>query len=108
MKTVAVDFARKLKISVPGWETTGVAGKEWFRGFMKRHPTFSIRKPEATSVQRATAFNRINVALFFNNLKMLYARHQLEAVKVWNMDETGITTVQTPNRVLSRKGTLVA
>lgn len=101
---LAYQFALHLKIPVSDWEKIEIAGKEWFCGFMKRHPNLAIRKQEATSVQRATTFNRTNAAMFFNNLKIVYARHNFKAANVWNMDETGVTTVQTPDRVLSRKG----
>lgn len=104
IKTLAFQYARKLEIAVPGWEEKQHAGTEWFRCFMKRHPTLSIRKPEATSLQRATAFNRVNVGNFFNNLKKVYERYHFDAARVWNMDETGVTTVQTPSRVISRRG----
>jgi hypothetical protein len=40
---------------------------DWMQSFMKRHPRFSNRKPENTSIARSSAFNKANVEDFFNN-----------------------------------------
>ena len=45
-----------------------MAGKEWFAAFMKRNPEIMVRLPEETSINRATAFNKIAVRKFFNKL----------------------------------------
>ena len=45
-----------------------MAGVDWFNAFMKRHPELSIWKPQATSLARATAFNKTTVEEFLNNL----------------------------------------
>uniref|UniRef100_A0A1B0CX45 HTH CENPB-type domain-containing protein n=1 Tax=Lutzomyia longipalpis TaxID=7200 RepID=A0A1B0CX45_LUTLO len=80
-----------------------MAGKEWFGSFVQRH-NLSIRKPEATSLQRATAFNKFNVGLFFEKLKSLYEKYSFDPGCVYNMDETAITTVQVPSKVVSHRG----
>ncbi|KAJ8874243.1 hypothetical protein PR048_025086 [Dryococelus australis] len=42
------------------WKVGNAAGKGWLRGFMKRFPALSLRKPEATSVTRCKSFNKDN------------------------------------------------
>ena len=51
-----------------------------------------------------TSFNRTNVNLFYNNLESLYTRFHFEPHNIWNVDETGLTTVQKPSKILAPKG----
>lgn len=81
-----------------------MAGEDWLSSFLKRNINLLIRKRKATNLARATSFNRTNVALFFNNLKEILDRLLLLFHDIWNMDETGITTVQTPDKVIARRG----
>ena len=61
----AYEFATKNQITFPdSWHKNQMAGEDWLRLFIKRHPTLSIRTPQATSLTRATSFNRHNVTLF--------------------------------------------
>ncbi|XP_023260583.1 kin of IRRE-like protein 3 [Seriola lalandi dorsalis] len=64
----------------------------------------SFRTLEATSIARASAFNKHNIGQFFNDLEEVIARHQFEPQSIWNMDKTGITTVHKPNKVVARRG----
>lgn len=47
------------------WHANKRAGLEWIRLFRMRWSSLSLRTPEATSLSRATSFNRHNVTLFF-------------------------------------------
>lgn len=44
-------------------------------GFMLRHPVLSLRTPQATSLGRATAFNRTTVKEFFDNLSTVHDKY---------------------------------
>jgi len=105
VKVLAYEYAVKIAKKIPDkWTLTGMAGREWFNKFMKRHRTISLRTPEATSLGRASAFNRVNVTAFFDNLDTVLKRHHLGPESIWNVDETGVTTVQKPNKVIAATG----
>ncbi|XP_065667625.1 uncharacterized protein LOC136087924 [Hydra vulgaris] len=71
---------------------------------MKRKAELSLRAPGATSFARATAFNRFTVSNFFRNLREVRKRHQFGPESIYNVDETGLTTVQKPVKVIASKG----
>lgn len=66
---------------------------------------FSFRKPEATSASKLSAFNKTNVARFFDIYQNILADKNYQSHQIFNVDETGCSTVptKTPN-VLSPKG----
>ncbi len=45
-----------------------------------------------------------NVSQFFDNLAKVLDKHKFHAKYVWNMDETGVTTVQNPGNIVARRG----
>uniref|UniRef100_A0A1B6KXW8 DDE-1 domain-containing protein n=1 Tax=Graphocephala atropunctata TaxID=36148 RepID=A0A1B6KXW8_9HEMI len=71
---------------------------------MHRHQRLSLRTPRSTSLSRATAFNRVTVGEFFTNLKEVMTKHKFEPQSIFNIDETGVTTVHVPGRVITEKG----
>lgn len=44
------------------------------------------------------------MALFFENLTKVYNRFNLGPEDVWNVDETGFTTVHKPDSIVARRG----
>ena len=100
----ACEFTQANSKKIPGsWLTNNSAGKDWFRGFLKRNPEISLRTPEATSLSRATSFNKKNVGDFFENLRHVRDQFQFEPQNIYNCDETGCTTVQNCPKVLASK-----
>lgn len=107
VRELAFKFAVANKKNYPHtWNEPKLAGEEWMRLFLKRHSeALSIRKPEKTSLSRATSFNQTNVNNFFDNLEDVDERFgPLPPERIWNQDETGITTVQNPSKIVGPKG----
>lgn len=74
------------------------AGRDWLRGFLKRHPDISMRVPE-------TGFNKPVVSTFFNLLGELLDTYKFQASQIYNCDETGISSVHKCKlKVLASKG----
>jgi hypothetical protein len=101
-RQLAYQYAIANEKQVPqSWHNKQTAGLEWMHMFRKRHPTLSLRKPEPTSLTRATSFNKHNVGLSFTNLKDVIRKFGFQAHQILNCDETGVTTVHRPPKVLS-------
>ncbi|XP_050562232.1 jerky protein homolog-like [Spodoptera frugiperda] len=105
VRKLAYELVVKYNLSRPKtWDDNELAGEEWFRMFMRRNPELSLRAAQATSLSRATSFNKTNVDSFYDNLATVMDRHKFEPQDIYNADETGITTVQKPDRVVARRG----
>ena len=103
-RTLTYEYAVRYGVEAPEkWVVTTKAGEGFWTGFKKRN-NFAVRRPEATSLARATAFNRHTVGQFFNNLQNVMDQHNFQAQMVYNADETGCTTVQKPGRIVAEKG----
>lgn len=81
-----------------------MAGEELFRSFMSRNPSLSVRAVQAASLSRATSFNKTNVEAFYDNLQIVLDRHAYEPLDIYNVDETGVTTIQKPKKVVAKRG----
>lgn len=104
-RILAFQYARENNIKTPdNWTTNATAGKEWLRHFMNRHPSLSLRKPEATSLARSTSFNKENIQAFFNNLKTVMSRYKFSPANIYNLDETGNSSVHAPPKIIALKG----
>lgn len=106
VKVLAYEFAVANKKRYPSsWDISKQAGKQFYASFMSRHKeTISLRKPQATSLSRSTSFNKHNVETFFGKLKDLIKKYDFTAEHIYNLDESGISTVHSPEKVVAPKG----
>lgn len=102
IKKLAYEFATRN--SIPNRFKDRSAGREWLRGFRMRHPEISLRQPEAVSAARAMAFNRPQIQKFFNTLEMTLENEKIDVHRIYNMDESGLSTVQRPPKIFAKTG----
>lgn len=94
LRRLAFDLAEANGINHNFNREERMAGKKWYYAFMRRHPQLSLRKPENTSLARAQGFNKARVEAFFQMLGRIYDEEQLTPDRLYNMDETSLSTVQ--------------
>ena len=99
---LAFDIAERMKLPHPFKNLK--AGKEWMRGFLRRHSELAIRSPEATSISRIVGFNRPSVNRFFEAYRTELEKGKSETSRIFNMDETGLTVVHRPPKVIAKRG----
>lgn len=103
IRKVAFEYAERLNLKHNFNGASRMAGRDWLNAFMLRN-NISIRKPEATSINRITAFNKEEVQLFYKLLGEMMEQYKFVPKNIYNCDETGISTVQTPGKILATKG----
>ncbi|XP_065658600.1 uncharacterized protein LOC136083119 [Hydra vulgaris] len=104
VRALAFEMAQANKIKYPlCCKEQKKAGRDWLTGFLKKNPKLSVRKPDATSIAKASAFNRYTIDIFFNKLREGISESKATSLKIFNLDETGFTTVQKTPRVIASK-----
>ena len=68
------------------------------------HQTLSNRQAQATNIIHTVGFNKPLVERFYGLYRELIDRNKYEPSKIWNMDETGITCVHRPRKIVASKG----
>jgi len=80
-------------------------GHDWLKGVLRRHPQVTPRTPEATSASRARGFNPEVVNKFYDVYEDLLDKYHFQPQNIYNVDETGMTTVQgTGSEILAMIG----
>lgn len=103
LRRLAYNLADELKIQHKFNAETQMAGEDWAQGFRKRNK-ITLRKPSPTSLSRIVGFNKDEVDLFFANLTSVVDKFKFKADRIYNMDETGISSVQKPGQILGPRG----
>ena len=69
VRRIAFEYCELKGIDNSFNKSTRLAGRDWLEIFLERNPRVSVRKPEATSLNRIKGFNRESVMAFFENLQ---------------------------------------
>jgi hypothetical protein len=104
LRKLAFTYAERLKVAHNFCKETKLAGGDWLEGFLRRNPGISLRRPQATSINRITAFNKEKIVKFYDNLRGVMTKCQFTPDNIYNVDEMGISTVHTPGRIVAEKG----
>lgn len=85
-------FCQQNNIKHPFNEFRGMAGKDWLRGFLKRHPEIARRKAQNLNEARAQKLNKFIVDDYFTKLKTVLDAENLmhKPERIYNLDEKGI------------------
>ena len=109
-RRLAYDFAKACQSpAIPAnWDDEQRASTDWYYGFMNRHPELALKAPEGMSIARATAFNRTSVKAFFDLYTSAMEKYSFPPDRIYNLDETSLSTVMKPVKVVCEKGQPVA
>lgn len=100
VRNLAYEYATKLNRKKYGKER---ASYRWLTAFRRRNNLVK-RVPQLMSLNRAKALCPETVKLFYDKLEFLYEQYNFPASRIYNIDETGVTTVPPArSRVLVHK-----
>lgn len=77
--------------------------KDWLNNFKSRNHLYA-KKAEGTSLNRATAFNKQEFSIFFENFLELLEKYKFLPRNIHSVDESGTSSVQDPEKIVTEKG----
>jgi len=88
-----------------------IAGTDWYKSFMRRNDTLSLRKARGISNARAIAMNKEETDNHFKLLNQCLNDYKLvnkpSNIYIYNMDETGLQLNNEPGLVVVAKGSKI-
>ena len=84
----------------------GMAGYAWLEGFRARHPRLAVHTAQSLSHSRAACAIEDTISDYFAKLGAVCARLNIlnKPMQIFNVDETGITIVHKPGKVITEVG----
>ena len=104
LRALVYEYYTRNCIPHPFNRETKMAGRDFVSGFMKRNKDLSLRKPQGVALNRIYGLSKIDVGLFFENLDSVLQQYLFEPHQIYNCDETGLTCVHKPSKVIAPKG----
>ena len=84
LRRLAFDIAVRADMIHPFDTAKGLAGVDWAKAFIDRHPDVSLRRPIATSLARITSFNKEAVVDFYQKYRNVLTEGDFTAIHTWN------------------------
>ncbi|KAK2577099.1 hypothetical protein KPH14_006266 [Odynerus spinipes] len=103
LRHLAYQLVEKYKLPHRVNKEKNLAVWKWYYKFLKNHPEISLRIPESTSMSRCKGFNKKTVMEFFDKYEVLLDEGKFSAQQIYNVDETGLSTVHKPSKILALK-----
>ena len=77
----------------------------WFYGFMGRWLTLKVVKPQKLAIARAKSASREVIGRYYKELATILTTNNLrdKPERIYNIDETGISTEHTPPKIVCDK-----
>lgn len=93
IRALAYLFAEKWKLAHRFNKENELAGEDWLRGFLKRHPDVIVKK-RTTFFPKTPTNNKENIGDLISTLESIIEDYQLEASDLYTLDETTIPCVE--------------
>ena len=75
---------------------------------MSRHPQPTLKAAEGVSIARAIGFNKHSVSTFFSAYIEVVEKSSFSPDRIFNLDESSLSTLMKPLKVICEKGKPVA
>ena len=80
-------------------------GRDWWYGFLRRHPDISLRSPEQLQLSRTSACSQERLSVWYNDYESFLKKYSISNPdQIWNADETGCPLCPKSGKVLSMRG----
>jgi hypothetical protein len=102
IRFLAADYARSLGKDVKSKDSLSTV---WFYAFLKRHPDLKIVQPQKLEISRAKGASHEKIENYFRELREILTENDLldKPERIYNIDETGISTQHTPPKIVCDK-----
>ena len=105
IQRMAREYAATLKLAIP---TGDSLSNRWFYGLLKRWPDLKVAKPQKLSLARAKSASKDAIKAYFEELKSIITSNDLHLhpEKIFNIDETGVSTEHSPSKIVCEKASV--
>ena len=101
IRVFVFEYCKRNEIDYSFSREIKVAGEDFVRGLLKRHKDLPLRKPQWVVLNRVFSLNKEAVKRYFDKLEIPLNGHHYEPHQIYNCNETGITTMHNPAKVIA-------